>query len=166
MQPRDAAQRCELLLALGSAQMKAGDVPQARSTFCKRHALPEAAGALALAYPRGVGVCTGVEVGKVDQALVTLLEDTLYVLGEADSAERACVLGTPGTRTLLRRDLDRTPCDAQPARRGDGAAVWRPDSTRGGLAHAAPGPLWPWRPPGAPGHHHGNAPVGRNDGRS
>ena len=32
-QPGDTAQRCELLLALGSAQMKAGDVPQARSSF-------------------------------------------------------------------------------------------------------------------------------------
>src|SRR5262249_8194434 len=34
----------------------------------------------------------GVEVGKVDQPLVTLLEDTLRVLGEMDSPERARLL--------------------------------------------------------------------------
>ena len=54
----------------------------------------------------------GVEVGKVDQPLVTLLEDTLHVLGEADSAERARVLARlalelsyAGTSTTRRATL-------------------------------------------------------------
>jgi tetratricopeptide (TPR) repeat protein len=92
-QPRDTAQRCELLLALGSAQMKAGDAPQARTTFLQAARIAQSAEAPALLTRAALGFeKIGVEIGKVDQSLVTLLEDTLRVLGEADSAERARVL--------------------------------------------------------------------------
>jgi tetratricopeptide (TPR) repeat protein len=112
-QPRDAAQRCELLLALGSAQMKAGDAPQARSTFLQAARIAQSAEAPALLTRAALEFeKIGVEVGKVDQALVTLLEDTLHVLGEADSAERARVLARlalelsyAGTSTARRATL-------------------------------------------------------------
>jgi tetratricopeptide (TPR) repeat protein len=92
-QPRDTAQRCELLLALGSAQLKAGDAPQARATFLQAARIAQSAEAPALLTRATLGFeKIGVEIGKVDQALVTLLEDTLRVLGEADSAERARVM--------------------------------------------------------------------------
>src|SRR5207244_2382327 len=82
--------RCELLLALGSAQMKAGDVPQARSSFLQAARVAQNAEVPALLTRAALGFeKIGVEVGKVDQPLVTLLEDTLHVLGEADSGERA-----------------------------------------------------------------------------
>ena len=112
-QPRDAAQRGELLLALGSAQMKAGDVPQARSTFLQAARVAQSAEAPALLTHVALRFeKIGVEVGKVDQPLVTLLEDTLHVLGEADSAERARVLARlalelsyAGTATARRATL-------------------------------------------------------------
>ena len=92
-QPGDAAQRCELLLALGSAQMKAGDARQARTTFLQAAHLAQSAEAPALLTRAALGFeKIGVEVGKVDQPLVALLQDTLRVLGESDSAERARVL--------------------------------------------------------------------------
>jgi tetratricopeptide (TPR) repeat protein len=109
-QPRDAAQQCELLLALGSAQMKAGDVPQARSTFLQAARVAQSAEAPALLTRAALGFeKIGVEVGKVDQALVTLLEDTLHVLGEADSAER--------TRILARLTLELSYAGTSTARR-------------------------------------------------
>ena len=150
MQPRDAAQRCELLLALGSAQMKAGDVPQLRSTFLGKAMLPEAAGALALLTRAALGVCTCVEVG-VDQALVTLLEDTLYVLGEADSAERAASSARlalelyAGISTARRATLSQHAV-AMARRFGDPTAL-------AAALHTRRLDLQPGRPPGAPGHH-------------
>jgi tetratricopeptide (TPR) repeat protein len=112
-QPRDAARRCELLLALGSAQMKAGDAPQARSTFLQAAHIAQSAEAPALLTRAALEFeKIGVEVGKVDQVLVILLEDTLHVLGEADSAERARVLARlalelsyAGTSTARRATL-------------------------------------------------------------
>ena len=112
-QPGDAAQRCELLLALGSAQMKAGDVPQARSTFLQAAGVAQSAEAPVLLTRAALGFeKIGVEVGKVDQVLVTLLEDTLHVLGEVDSAECARVLARlalelsyAGTSTARRATL-------------------------------------------------------------
>jgi tetratricopeptide (TPR) repeat protein len=112
-QSRNAAQQCELRLALGSAQLKAGDAPQARSTFLQAARLAQSAAAPALLTRAALGFeKIGVEVGKVDQALVTLLEDTLHILGEADSAERARVLARlalelsyAGTSTVRRATL-------------------------------------------------------------
>ena len=67
-QPRDTAQRCELLLALGSAQMKAGDAPQARATFLQAARIAQSAEAPALLTRAALGFeKIGVEVGKVDQ---------------------------------------------------------------------------------------------------
>ena len=129
-QPRDAAQRCELLLALGSAQMKAGDALQARATFLQAarvaHSIetPALLTRAALSFEK-----IGVEVGKVDQSLVTLLEDTLRVLGEADSAERARVLARlalelsyAGTATARRATLSQDAV-AMARRVGDSAAL-------------------------------------------
>jgi tetratricopeptide (TPR) repeat protein len=92
-QPGDAVQRCELLLALGSAQMKAGDVPLARATFLQAARMAQSIAEPALLTRAVLGFeKMGVEVGQVDHELLTLLEDTLRVLGEADSAEHARVI--------------------------------------------------------------------------
>jgi tetratricopeptide (TPR) repeat protein len=129
-QPRDAAQRCELLLALGSAQMKAGDAPQARSTFLQAARLAQSAEAPALLTRAALEFeKIGVEVGKVDQALIALLEDTLHLLGEADSAERARVLARlalelsyAGTASARRATLSQQAV-AMARRVGDPAAL-------------------------------------------
>ena len=90
----DEALRCELLLALGEAQARAGDVPAARESFrraadlARKLSAPEqlARAALGFGGPRGV-----FDVG--DAFLVSLLEEALDALGERDSALRARVLG-------------------------------------------------------------------------
>ena len=91
--PTDATRRCELLLALGRAQTQAGDVLQARDTLlraadtARRASAPELLARASLGFEK-----VGIEVGLVDQPLVTLLEETLRALGEGDSALRARVL--------------------------------------------------------------------------
>ena len=84
--------RCELLLALGEAQLKAGDAPKSRETFqraadiARRIETPEQLARAALGFGEVV------EVGVVDEVLIGLLEESLGILGEEDSALRAKVL--------------------------------------------------------------------------
>ncbi|HEY7496600.1 MAG TPA: AAA family ATPase, partial [Candidatus Tectomicrobia bacterium] len=93
VQPTDARRRCELLLALCGAQTKAGDVLQARQTLLRAANTARHVGAPALLARAALGLETvGVEVGLVDQPLVTLLEEALEALGDGDSALRARVL--------------------------------------------------------------------------
>ncbi len=89
----DHGLRCELLLALGDAHGKAGNVSQSRQVL-----LQAASAATALELPEqfaraalGLGG-TWIEVGEVDATHVCLLEEALGRLGEADSVLRANVL--------------------------------------------------------------------------
>ena len=153
-QPGDTAQRCELLLALGSAQMKAGDAPQARSTFLQAARVAQSAEAPALLTRAALGFeKIGVEVGKVDQPLVTLLEDTLHVLGEVDSAERARVLARlalelsyAGTSTARRATLSQHAV-AMARRVGDPAALRRPCTRGSWISGARAHSRSAWPPP-------------------
>ena len=91
----DDLRRCDLLLALGEAQMRAGR-PAARATFARAaeaargrcaHRLATAAMGFAGRYQ---------EAGVVEQELIDLLEESAAALDEADTALRARVLGRLG----------------------------------------------------------------------
>jgi tetratricopeptide (TPR) repeat protein len=96
-------ERGELLLALGDAHYRAGDVEKARAVF--RQATEEAAengraahlARAALGFG-GAGV-TGiwVTVGMIDEELVALLDRALEALGGEDSPWRARILGRLAT---------------------------------------------------------------------
>ena len=86
----DEAARCELLLALGGAQRRAGQRTQTRETF-----LTAANVARQLKQPRQFARAAlgfaglWVAVGVVDKAVIALLEEALHALGEEDDRLRA-----------------------------------------------------------------------------
>jgi tetratricopeptide (TPR) repeat protein len=96
----DVPRRCELLLALGTAQSRAGDSRAARATFLRAADLarklgsPERLAHAALGYGAGMG---GFEFGRVDDGLVALLGEAREVLGGQDSSLLARVLGRMAT---------------------------------------------------------------------
>jgi len=92
-QPLEGRQRYELLLALGTARTKTGDIPQAREA-CKQAAEEarklqnsELLAHAALGFEK-----FGVPIGVVDHDVVHLLEEVLGVFGTEDSALRARML--------------------------------------------------------------------------
>ena len=93
----DDAERCELTLALGEAQARAGRAEAARESFRAAAGIARIAGTpegLVQAALGFAGVAAGrVGFGKVDTVLVDLLEEALGVLGEHDSPHRARVMG-------------------------------------------------------------------------
>ena len=87
----DGARRCELLLACGDAQTKAGDVMKARGTFREAADCARALGSarhLALAA-LGYGAAHQMAGGVVDEAVVRILEEAMAAVGESDPALRA-----------------------------------------------------------------------------
>jgi DNA-binding CsgD family transcriptional regulator len=96
------------LLALGEAHMKAGDVPQATTTFqraaeyAKRQGAPEALAHAALGFAEASW-----RPGFPGGSVIRLLEEVLDVLGEEDSSLKARVLGA------LTRALINTGCQEQ-----------------------------------------------------
>ncbi len=96
----DVPRRCDLLLALGTAQSRAGAARQARDTFLRAAGLarrldsPERLARAALGYGAGMG---GFEFGRVDDGLVTLLREAREALGAGDSSLAARVLGRLAT---------------------------------------------------------------------
>jgi tetratricopeptide (TPR) repeat protein len=92
--PSDEDLRCELLLCLGDAQARAGDVPTAQETFlqaadvARKRALSEQFARAALGY----GGRFVWEAARGDTRLVPLLEQALEALGERDSPLRARLL--------------------------------------------------------------------------
>ena len=96
----DVPRRCELLLALGIAQSRAGDSRAARATFLRAADLarklgsPERLARAALGYGAGMG---GFEFGRVDDGLVALLSEAREALGGQDSSLLARVLGRMAT---------------------------------------------------------------------
>ncbi|CAA9501086.1 MAG: hypothetical protein AVDCRST_MAG67-1991 [uncultured Solirubrobacteraceae bacterium] len=96
----DAARRCDLLLALGTAQSRAGDSRAARATFLRAAGVartlssPERLAKAALGYGAGMG---GFEFGRVDGGLVALLSEAREALGDEDGPLLARVLGRQAT---------------------------------------------------------------------
>ena len=95
--PTDLEQRCELLLALGQSQRRAGGRRQARQTLLQAADLARQLGdgdrlaraALAMEGFRG---WWSARVGTVDEGLVALLDEALGALDPADSELRARLL--------------------------------------------------------------------------
>lgn len=96
----DVPRRCDLLLALGTAQSRAGNARNARETFMRAAGLartlgsPERLARAALGYGAGMG---GFEFGLVDDTLIGLLHEAQDALGPADDPLLARVLGRTAT---------------------------------------------------------------------
>ena len=104
----DVPGRCDLLLALGTAQSRAGDTAAARETFLRAGGLarrlksPPRLARAALGYGAGMG---GFEFGRVDDTLIGLLQEAREALGPDDSVLKARLLGRTGDRAVLLRPL-------------------------------------------------------------
>ena len=92
----DVPRRCDLLIALGTAQGRAGNASGARETFLRAAGLarklgsPERLARAALGYGAGM---SGFEFGLVDETLIGLLQEAREALGPGDSALAARVRG-------------------------------------------------------------------------
>src|SRR5947207_949811 len=96
--PADARERCELLLARGGAQWKAGDGHGARETFRQAAEIARRVGDPALLARSALGFAgegsrlLWVRSGVVDQPRIELLEEALHRLGDGDPGLRARLL--------------------------------------------------------------------------
>jgi tetratricopeptide (TPR) repeat protein len=90
----DPAARCDVLLAMGETQTKAGDAAGAKGTFlqaaelARKQGMPERLGLAALGYG---GRFVWLRPGS-DRRMVPLLEEALAALGEEDSHLRVSLL--------------------------------------------------------------------------
>jgi tetratricopeptide (TPR) repeat protein len=95
-EPDQESRRCALLLALGDAQSKAGNIERSREAFVQAAAIarkldsPEELALAAL----GVAGRAFQSFGLVDDERIELLEEALEALGSEDSALRARVTGS------------------------------------------------------------------------
>src|SRR5256712_2504674 len=96
--PGDERELCELLLARGDAQWKAGDGPGARATFRQAAEIARRIGDAALLARSALGFAgegsrlLWVRSGVVDQPRIELLEEALDALGDRDPGLRARLL--------------------------------------------------------------------------
>jgi len=153
-EPPDAMSRCELLLALGDAQTRAGDTSAAKQSFLLAAGLAGRTGTAMARAALGYGGRFLFNVSRDDPRLRPLLEEALADLGEGDSALRAMLLARLAGGPLRdepsrehRMSLSEQAVDM--ARRiGDPAllgyvldarflAIWAPDNTGERLAIAA-----------------------------
>src|SRR5881628_1820835 len=145
----DVRERCELLLARGGAQWKAGDGPGARETFRQAAEIARRVGDPALLARSALGFAgegsrlLWVRSGVVDQPRIELLEEALHRLGDGDPGLRAQLLArlainlywapqpervlalSEEALTLARRLGD--PCQLAAALRARLVALWRPE---------------------------------------
>ncbi|MCA1831385.1 MAG: AAA family ATPase [Actinomycetota bacterium] len=95
----DDGRRCELLLSLGSAQSRAGDVTNSKATFLRAAEVARQIGSAEHLGLAALGFGGGLEMegfgveGRVDDALVGLLEEALGALKPADSPLKVRLLG-------------------------------------------------------------------------
>jgi tetratricopeptide (TPR) repeat protein len=124
--PDDGVRRCDALLALGTAQARAGENAAARESFTQAAALARRRGAAeelaraALGHPLETGV--DMTAGFVDAHAADLLEEALRALGKEESPLRVRVLAR---LSACHRDRDRRSSEAvEVARRlGDPATL-------------------------------------------
>ena len=94
--------RCELLLALGSSQERAG-AAETRPTFSAAAATARALGDHGLLGRAALGYAgRWSQLGRVEEDVAALLQEALGALGGEDSPLRARLLATAGARALLR----------------------------------------------------------------
>jgi len=87
------ARRCELLLSLGDARLRAGDRSGGRAAFAKAASAARALGRPDLVARAALGFGgLGVTILEVDEATVALLEEALAALGDEEGPVRARVL--------------------------------------------------------------------------
>src|SRR5881628_1872507 len=156
--PADARERCELLLARGGAQWKAGDGPGARETFRQAAEIARRVGDPALLARSALGFAgegsrlLWVRSGFVDQSRVALLEEALDGLGERDPGLRARLLARlainlywapePGRVLALSEEAVTPPRavggpgDLGAVLRARWVALWRPETAEERLAIA------------------------------
>lgn len=103
----DATLHCDLLLGLGTAQLRTAEA-SFRDTLLEAAAIAKSLGdvdrlvAAALANTREINVA-----GQVDTERVAVLEEALQAVGNEDSPSRALLLATLGTELSLGADLER-----------------------------------------------------------
>jgi tetratricopeptide (TPR) repeat protein len=93
--PGNLLQRCELMLALGEAQMNAGQRDRARETFYQAAALAKSGAQADLLGRAALRLAPGfftIEIGVFDALLVNLLEDAIGAVGTSDTPLRAQLL--------------------------------------------------------------------------
>jgi tetratricopeptide (TPR) repeat protein len=91
--PVDDRRRCEMWLALGDAQEKSGDAPEARQSFLRAAEMARKLGEPELLARAAIGVGRQwAQIGVVDETLVALLEEALAAIGDRNDALRARVL--------------------------------------------------------------------------
>ena len=107
--PADEGLHCDLLVGLGTAQIRTGD-PAHRQTLLDAAAIARGIGdsdrlvAAALANNRGTGMS---ESGLVDHDRVAVLEAALDAVGTGDSSERAHLLAILGSELTFESYRDR-----------------------------------------------------------
>jgi tetratricopeptide (TPR) repeat protein len=150
--PADPARRCELELALGEAQMAAGEIAAARASYQRAAGLARSIGAAEPLATAALGLGAEVTALVVDEPQVRLLEEALVALGGDDGVPRARVLARLAralvfTPALHRRAALSEQAVAMARRLGDPAtlaavlydrhlAVWGPDNPADRLAIA------------------------------
>ena len=113
----DEAERCDLLLALAGARMAAGEPDEARGLYQRAAESSRRLGDGARLARAAFGLGREFTAGAVDELEVELLEETLAVLGETDSALRARVLAR------LAKALQSSPDPARRAQLGRSAVA-------------------------------------------
>ena len=123
----DPARRCDLLLTLGAARTRSGDMAAGRSTYLEAAALARQLGLgdrLASAAIGYAGVTGYHFSGRRDETLVALLEEALAALPPGDSDDARAPPGPVVGGPLLVRSR-RSPLRAQRGGGGDGQAAAR-----------------------------------------
>ncbi len=114
----DDEQRSELLLELGDACLKAGDLPAARDVFTQAATIararqrPDELARSALGFGAGL---SGFEVQLADQVQLDLLNEALTALPKADSSLRARLLARQSVALSLQESVERRRAAAQEA---------------------------------------------------
>src|SRR5437588_377999 len=89
-------EQAELLLALGDAQVRAGEPLRAKDSFFAAADAARSAGAHDQLARAALGLAGRFEVGVVDEPMIAVLEEALEVLPEEDSPMRARLLASHG----------------------------------------------------------------------
>src|SRR5437870_4595834 len=156
--PADARERCELLLARGGAQWKAGDGHGARETFRQAAEIARRVGDPALLARSALGFAgegsrlLWVRSGVVDQPRIELLQEALDGLGERDPGLRARLLARLAINLYWAPEPERVlalseeavtlarqlgdPRDLAAVLRARWIALWRPETAEERLAIA------------------------------
>src|SRR5213594_2127418 len=156
--PADARERCELLLARGGAQWKAGDGSGARETFRQAADIARRIGDAPLFARSALGFAgegsrlLWVRSGVVDQPRIALLEEALDGLGDRDPGLRARLLARLAINLYWAPESERVlavseeavtlarqlgdPRDLAAVLRARWIALWRPEGAAERLAIA------------------------------